>query len=269
MVVNHPFYMLFCRIELRFPWYHDYSETLFHWQWKINQVDSGLGSFSPLLPSKRAWQVTAMVDMDSPLQDPTSYTSDRQTRSRDAWLDQVLHCSCGCCGCLARHDKMIWMIHDSRIFKNHQLLKGTLRWIPKDGSPNHKDPKWYIHRYLATQTKRWRSAKVSSDMGGASAYFQAFWLWLWCVKTSTSFFGDYWITLPNHPGWPTGGLVVFYIVLPRWCITLKFNSEKPWKVTGPQKERIVLVFQPSSRRSVDFRVCKYTGFQRPKMLFGS
>ena len=144
---------------------------IFHWQWKINQVDSGLGSFSPLLPSKRAWQVTAMVDMDSPLQDPTSYTSDRQTRSRDAWLDQVLHCSCGCCGCLARHDKMIWMIHYSRIFKNHQLLKGTLRWIPKDGSPNHKDPKWYIHRYLATQTKRWRSAKVSSDMGGASALF--------------------------------------------------------------------------------------------------
>ena len=99
-----------------------------------------LGSLPPLLLPKRSWQATAMVDIDSPLQDPTSYTSDRQTRSRDAWLDQVLHCSCGCCGCLARHDRMIWMIHDSRIFKNHQLLKGTLRWIPKDVSPNHKDP---------------------------------------------------------------------------------------------------------------------------------
>ena len=216
-----------------------------------------------------------MVDIDSPLQDPTSYTSDRQTRSRDAWLDQVLHCSCGCCGCLARHDRMIWMIHDSRIFKNHQLLKGTLRWIPKDVSPNRKDPSDSSTDTWPPQPKGWgwihstfwKVGKMFILHGGLHLHHsKRFGYDAW--KPKRHFFGG--ITLPNHLAWPIGGLVVFYIVLLRWCITPKFNSENPLKSHGAPKRKDRLS-RPTVFRAICwiFRACKYAGFQRPKMLFGS
>ena len=130
---------------------------------------------------------------------------------------------------------MVWELVTAtswHFLSDRWLVKGTLRWIPKDVSPNHKGPKWFIHRYLATPTKRvdplhfLKGRQKFHPTGGLHLHHsKRFGYDAW--KPKRHFLGG--ITLPNHLAWPIRGLVANYKVLPRWCITLKFNSEKTLK----------------------------------------